>query len=407
MSITATNVPIIDRTIASESMARKRFDTGKVSNEITVPGRTSFAPPQPMNFLAVSAEELTFQFSEAAEAKETALEERLAREHRVKEKSFTIKVKEIQAIMKLMEGETGYEVLRGQARVFAALYQLDPETAIKQLNLDSMSAEKKYALLSMALGTLGKTGDHTDTQASLDKHIQQQNNPFQEIDQLQIATLLAKRSASTSEQSDKLTQAIIMPPSIKSIWDIINEESAGSLIDAMQKTRLEWGKSNISIIENIGAFILVHKIMTIIQSMSTDTERILARIGVQEIRKTDLLQKHTKLLIDLAQSNMPSTLIEKILVSLKSIKRRCPRCTSLYRLKCENCLCNAAKCSCIDDIKCRCTDFQAYLLSMLHLHARGWPQDVWINSDAKNLVLDQLLKKQNTPSGLQAKRMMR
>jgi hypothetical protein len=411
MSIAGANVPRIDEALAPGSMARTRVDTGTVSNEITAPGSPLSASThmhtQPMSFLAVSAEELTFQFSEATEAKETALEARLAREKQAKEKSNTIKVDEVQALMKLMEGEIGYEILRGQARVFAALYQQDPETAIKQLNLDNMPAEKKYALLSMALGTLGTTKNRSDTQASLIKHIQQQNNPFQEIHQLQIATRVAKKEVSTPDQNDKLTQLISMPPSIKAIWDLINEKSAGSLIDALQKTRLEWRESNISIIENVGAFILLHKIMTLIQTMSADTEKILTRIGVQEIQKTDLLQKYTKLLIDLAQSSMPSTLIERILVSLKSLTRRCPRCVSLYRLNCKSCIGNAAKCNCTDEIKCRCTDDQVYLLSVLHLHARGWPQDVWINSDAKNLTLDQLLKKQNAPSGLQAKRMIR
>jgi hypothetical protein len=32
--------------------------------------------------------------------------------------------------------------------------------------------------------------------------------------------------------------------------------------------------------------------------------------------------------------------------------------------------------------------------------------DVWINDDAKNMLLEQLLKKQNAPTGLVAKRMM-
>ena len=366
-----------------------------------------FAPSQTANFLAVSAEELTFQFSEVVEAKESSLEERLTREKQVKEKSVAIKVEEIQAIMKLLEGKTGYEILRGQARGFAALYQRAPEAAIKQLDLDSMPAEKKYALLTMALGTLGTTKDHTDTQVSLVAHIQRQDNPFQKINHQQIAALAGKKEASDSEQIDVLTQAISLHPSIKGVWDLVTEKSAGNLIEALHKTRLEWQASNISIIENVGAFMILHKIITIIQSMSTDTEKILARIGALDIRKTDLLQKHTKLLIDLAQSSTPSTLIEKILVSLKSIKRRCSRCISLHCLDCKNCLGDATVCSCLDDVKCHCTDSQTFFLSVLHLHARGWPKDVWISSDAKSLVLDQLLKKQNTPSGLQAKRMLR
>jgi hypothetical protein len=259
----------------------------------------------------------------------------------------------------------------------------------------------------MALGTLSTSDVHTQIQTSLNKQIQQQSNPFQEREQLQIAALAAQKRVPASEQSDRLAQAISIEPSIKGIMDLITESQTKCLTDALRETQIEWRKSNIPIIENIGAFVLVHRIMTVIQSMCSDAEKILIRIGAQDIRNADLLQRYTQLLIDLAQSSMPSTLIEKIIVSTKSIKRRCKSCTFLYRRECKDCLGDIAKCNCVDDIKCRCTDFKVYLLSILHLHARGWPQSIWINSDARSLVLDQLLKKQDAPSGLSAKRMMR
>lgn len=407
MSIASTIASITTEAPVSESRVRIRFDGDKISNKINPPERALLASAQPANFMAVSTEELTFQFSEAAEAKESALEARLMREQEIKEKSFLIKIEEVHAIMKLMEGKAGYEVLRGQARGFASLYAREPEGALKQLDLGNISAERKYALLTMAFEALAVTKDHANAHDSLFAHILKQHNPLQERSQLQMFALKDKKGDLALKQGDNLTQAISMQPSVNIVWDLINERYAGNLFEALERTRIEWRKSNISIVENVAAFVILHKIMAVIQSMYSDTEQFLMRIGALDLRKTDLTLKYTRLLIDLAHSSMPSTLIEKILSSLKSIKRRCSKCISRHRFTCENCSNRSKDCICIEDIKCQCADCKTFYLSLLHFHARRWPHSIWITPDAKNLVLDQLLKKQNAPTGLQAKRMMR
>ncbi|PUE48512.1 hypothetical protein B9Z45_16065 [Limnohabitans sp. 2KL-17] len=407
MNTLSMNAAQIASAIASETVTSVRTDSSKAYIEAGVSATPFLSLTQPMNQLAVSAEELTFQFSEVAEAKETALEERLARQEQVKEKIGALKVEQIQTIMKLMEGKEGYDILRGQARSFAALYQENPEGALKQIDLGSISAEKKYALLNMALNTLAVNNNHPGAQVSLARHIQEQHNPFQRKDQLQIASLATTASTPSPKQEDKLFQAISIQPSIKGIWELLNEKSSGNLLEAIQKTRLAWNEPHSSFLENVGAVVIIHKIMSVIQSMHANAEQIMVRIGVQDIWKNDRLQKHTKMLIDLAQSNMPSTLIDKVFDSLRTSKRQCPRCTLKYRMECKNCHGDATVCNCTMDIICRCPDFREHVLSLLHWHVRQWPTEVWTNNEAKNLVLDQLLKKQNAPNGLLAKRMMR
>lgn len=406
MSIFGVSAAQIAEAVAAESVSTERVDTNRPSTEAAASSRQLMTHNQPMSYLAVSAEELTFQFSEVTEAKETALEDRLERQKQAKEKFGTMKVEQIQTIMKLMEGREGYDILRGQARTFSALYQDNPEAAIQQLDLSSMSAEKKYALLNMALETLGFNKNTENKSTHLAEYIQRQRNPFQQTDRLQPFSQAAEKVSELSGRDDTLFQAIGMQPSIKGVWDLIAEKSNGNLADAIANTRLEWGGLNESSLEGVGALIIVQKIITIIHSMHQDAERIMTRLGVQEIWHSDRLQRQTKMLIDLAQSSMPSTLIDKVFENLKSAKRQCPRCLLMHRRRCKSCQGDATQCDCANTFKCSCTDFREHALSLLHLHARQWPREVWANMDAKNLVLDQLLKKQNAPSGLIAKRMM-
>jgi hypothetical protein len=85
----------------------------------------------------------------------------------------------------------------------------------------------------------------------------------------------------------------------------------------------------------MGALLIVHKIVTIIQSMHTHADQIMKKMGIQDTRQGDLLQKQTKMLIDLAQSSMPSALIDRLVDNLKSNKRRCPRCSAMKRMVCK------------------------------------------------------------------------
>lgn len=407
MSIFGVSAAQVSEAIASESITSERVASSKSSIESSASSSLLLTPSQSTNYLAVSAEELTFHFSEVTEAKETALEDRLERQKQVKEKSSTMKVEQIQTIMRLMEGREGYDILRGQARSFSALYQDDPEAAIRQLDLRNMSAEKKYALLNMALETLDISKNSDNKRVHLAEYIQKQNNPFQQTDRFEPLSQMTEKVGNLSEQCDTLFQAIVMQPTIKSLWDLINEKSTGNLIEAIKKARLDLGGLNKSSLESIGAIVIVHKIVSIIHSMHEDAERIMTRIGVQDIWHSDRLQRQTKMLIDLAQSSIPSTLIDKLIDSFKSAKRQCPRCLLIHRRTCTDCQGDATRCDCVNISKCFCNDFREHTLSLLYLHARQWPHEVWVNTDAKNLVLDQLLKKQNAPSGLIAKRMMR
>ena len=395
------------RSIDAEAVLRNPTDSIRMGKDTLSTSRFMAATTtSPTSHMAVAAEELTFQFSEAVEAKETALEDRLKRQRQATEKVGSLKVVQIQAIMKLMEGKEGYEILRGQARSFATLYQTNPEAAIKHIDLDNMASEKKYALLNLAINTLGLNPNNRDAQTKLNQYIQQQKNPFQHPEQTKIIQVVNVKHLPRQQQDNSLSQAIHIQPSIKGLWDVINEKSNGNLLDAIRTIRGEWSGDQALPLENIGALMIVHKIMAIIQSMHTHAEQIMKRIGLQDIWKGDFLQKQTKMLIDLAQSSMPSSLIDRLVDNLKSGKRRCPRCTTMNFMTCTTCKGNSLVCDCKVDTVCRCKDFRGYILSLLHWHARQWPLEVWINADAKTMMLDQLLKKQNAPTGLLAKRMM-
>lgn len=403
MSVLGVGATHLARGVGSGDELRSPMDSIRMAKDaMSMAGITS----SPTSHLAVAAEELTFQFSEAVEAKETALEERLQRQRRVTEKLGSLSVAQIQAIMTLMEGKEGYEILRGQARSFATLYQTNPELAIKYIELDNIPSEKKYTLLSLATNTLGLNPNSRDAQIKLSQYIQQQNNPFQQPEQTNIFQAVSVKHRPSQQQGSSLPQVVSIQPSIKSLWDVINEKSNGNLLDAMRAIRSEWSDDQTFPLENIGALVIVHKIMTIIQSMHTHAEDIMKRIGVQDAWKGDFPKKQTKILIDLAQSSMPSSLIDRLVDSLKSSKRSCPRCTTLKHMACTTCRGKSLACDCKVDTVCRCTDFRGYILSLLHWHARQWPLEVWINDDAKTMVLDQLIKKQNAPTGLLAKRMM-
>lgn len=404
LGVGAAHLP---RSIGSANELKGQTDLARMAKEALPAVRATVAATNsPSSHLAVAAEELTFQFSETVEAKESSLEERLKRQQRATEKAASLKVEHIQAIIKLMEGKEGYEVLRGQARSFAALYQTNAEAALKHIDLESMSAEKKYALLHLAVNTLGQNPSSRDAQNKLNEYIQQQNNPFRHPEHANIIQAVNSNHQPRQHQDNSLPIAISIQPSIKGLWDVISEKSDGNLMAAIRARRSEWLGDQTFPLESMGALLIVHKIVTIIQSMHTHADQIMKKMGIQDTRQGDLLQKQTKMLIDLAQSSMPSALIDRLVDNLKSNKRRCPRCSAMKRMVCKTCKGNSLACNCKVDMVCQCIDVRGYILSLLHWHARQWPMDVWINDDAKNMLLEQLLKKQNAPTGLVAKRMM-
>lgn len=358
----------------------------------------------PAGMMATSAEELTFQFSEVAEAKQTALEERVARHAKINLKSNTIQVTQIVAIMKLLEGKEGYEILRGQARSFAASFRMNPDAALNQLELTALPAKKKFALINMALDTFEDSSTDALAKSKLSAMVDKMSNPFSDESTLVGATSDFKEV--DADAKDILFGALSIRPTIRTIWDLMVEKSNSNLAESMSEMQATWEKLNdVRGLEQVGAIIILHKIIQLIRSMVHSTDNLLDRMGLLNIKEENLHTRYARNFIDMAQSSMPSTLIDKTIDNLKTAKRRCVRCGT-QKTVCLSCKLEADKCKCQTKKTCNCADMRTYILSLLHLHVRQWPADIWINVDAKKIMLDQLLKKQNAPTGLLAQRMM-
>jgi hypothetical protein len=358
------------------------------------------------SFIPEASEELTFHFSEIAEATETALEERLA-QHKTKMNKFnSLSLIQLTKIMKMIEGKKGYEELRMQARTFGTMFQINPDLAIKQLEIQSLSPERKFTILKTFLDSLYFSSNLINIKSSLDEYIDQTENPFLSAHKLHIKNSVGLYKDQDGDRTENFYNAVSMQPTLSSLWTQLEQHSNESLLDTLKRFNNSWGDgSNIDGLKNVGIMIIVQRVIQIIQTMIYETEEFLKRMGILNISKGDTLQKGAYLLIELTQTSMPGSTIEKIITAIKNSNRKCTRCIKTTSEICLICKQNILTCKCSSKSVCRCDNLRGNILSALHWHLRHWPLDVWNRADNKKLVMEQLLLKQSVPKGLIAKRL--
>jgi hypothetical protein len=157
--------------------------------------------------------------------------------------------------------------------------------------------------------------------------------------------------------------------------------------------------------EQLGGLWIVHRLVQVVRTMHYETHKLLDHFGVMEVNQHVQFNRHVRSLLDLTQSSLPANLIDKLVTAWTTSPRVCVRCLPRSLLRCANCHLPRMRCVCAPVARsCTCKDTRAFLLSLLHLHARNWPEAVWASADTKKTLLEQLIKKQPTRSSLEMAR---
>ena len=382
----------------------ERIDTMPPSDAHLV---QSMGASDPQAWLASAAEELTFQFSEIVEAREHALETRLesqSGEHVAQ----TLKVEQVQAIARLMEGREGYDFLRAQARAFAQAHQENPEQAIAMLHLESMTPDRRYALIRMAQQTLESQEASEASRQSLQRL---QDAPAPGVSPLWRTHTLVKAVSEGTDQVqpylDPYYTLIGTQPSARTVFDTAVElaDSQGLLM-ALSRMQRAWGRHlPVSEMEQLGGLWIVQRLVQVVRTMHHETQALLDHFGVLGGHQHTQFNRHVRSLLDLTQSSLPANLIDKLITTWTASPRICSRCLPRSLLRCASCHRSRMRCMCAPVTRsCTCKDTRAFLLSLLHLHARNWPEAVWASADTKKSLLEQLIKKQPSRSSLEMAR---
>jgi len=389
---------------AADFSRAKRIDAMPLSDAHLSPHTVT---SDPQAWMANAAEEVTFQFSEIVEAREHALETRL--DSQVGEHvAQALNVEQIQAIVRLMEGREGYEFLRTQARAFAQAFQRNPEQAIAMLHLESMTPDRRYALIRMAQQVLESQGTSEETRQSLRRL---QDAPVPGVSALWRTQTLVKAVSEGSQQAQPYLEPYYSlmgtQPSARTVFDTAVELGGPQgLITALDRMQRTWGRHlPVREMEQLGGLWIVHRLVQVVRTMHHETQALLDHFGVLEGHQHAQFNRHVRSLLDLTQSSLPANLIDKLVTTWMSSPRACSRCLPRSFLRCTSCHRSRGRCLCTPVPRsCTCKDARAFLLSLLHLHARNWPEAVWSSADTKKTLLEQLIKKQPTRSTLEMAR---
>ncbi len=364
----------------------------------------------PQAWLARASEELTFQFSETVEAREHALEARMEL-HSGDHDDKALRIEQVQAIARLMEGREGFETLRAQTRAFANAFQKDPQQALAMLNLESMTPDRRYALIRMAQQTLESRGIGEGPLQALQE---MQRTPATGASAVWRADTLANAVFENTDrvQSDleSYYSLIATQPSARTLLDSAVELGGqDGLLVALNRMQRTWGRSlPVGELEQLGGLLIVNRLVHVVRTMYHDAGRLLAQFGMLEAQQSVALNRHVRSLLDLTQSSLPANLIDKLITAWTASPRACSRCRPRTVMRCTTCGHSRAQCLCPAQARtCTCSDTRLHLLSLLHLHARAWPPAVWASAETKKSLLEQLIKKQPTRSSLDLARSAR
>lgn len=315
--------------------------------------------------LADAAEELTFQFSEVVEARETSLEQQMETSGA---QAAELTTTQVHAIMTLMEGHDGYASIRAQARQFAHAFARNPERALELLRPAEYDGECRYTLLTLAIDALGRSG-RPELCEQLRRHARVQplldSGHEDKVMRLAASGIGTQHRASPADfrARESYFQLLAIQPSVRSVFDAATEaQGLQHVARSLEDIQLagNWQAPSARL-EQIGCFLAVSRLVEIVRTMSGFGHELIRQIARRDLRDPEEPIRVTRHLIDLGNSSVPSGLLDKL--------------ATMVLGQCDE----TAK---------------AAFFASLHLQVRRWPPAVWTMTDGKKILMDHLVRKQ-------------
>lgn len=307
---------------------------------------------------AEAFEEITFQASEREEAE---LHDELHDRH-VREAELirgALPVEKVVAVMRLMEGSQGYQLLRTQARIFAKDFEVDPHGALERLKLLPQRPDERFALLRMAETFIEITSKHKPEAAATLQALRQLEH--QDVDQIRH---LIKVYEATQTQQDTpvsavaspLLQLLSSPLSHRMVLDAVGSGEGLKALSRQVRGLPQEGHFE-SPATFVGLSVSLAQLMAVLRTMDDHATQLVKEVGLPAAEQPKLLRQ----LMDLCRTAAPKPKLEKLRTDL---------------LK----LVDAQRASQLD---------QALLKQVSQ-----YPEAVWIHTDAKTAVQNSLRESQ-------------
>lgn len=345
-------------------------------------------------YAADAAEELTFQFSEVVESRQRTLEDRLqAGSEPATHESMTIE--QVHSLMRLMEGREAYDHLRAQARAFAQAVKSGSDEALQLLLPQSMPAQKRYAILRLCIDSLQAGGDADKAQRLRAEHGALLREPSGWLAEVGRPPAPVSARDAAQDRQEAFVQLLGTRPTARSLFDAAAAlDASPHLLGGLDQVRSAWrGLHSPDTLAHVGAIVAVNQMVLVVRSMIGFAGELMAYAGMGEGDARQDGGVHARTLIDLANSAVPSPVLDKLATAILGAPRQCTHCAPRRLLKCAHCTARAIPCTCAPPA-CRCIAPRSWLFSFLHQQVRRWPEPVWTLGEAKALVLQQLVRKQ-------------
>ncbi|SEK51623.1 hypothetical protein SAMN05216359_10250 [Roseateles sp. YR242] len=253
-------------------------------------------------------EEITFQSSEREEAE---VHDEL-HDHHVREAEKVqraLPVEKVMAVMRLMAGHEGYQILNTRARMFARDFLTDREGALERLKPQSLRPEERILVLGLAEGLLSQSQTSPETAATVQAlRSLEAPDPAQVSHLIKIYESASKTGEGTVTGTDStLLQYLSSPLSARMLMDAIGTpEGLKALSDQVQRLPGE-GR-----FEQAGAFVglsvsLAH-LMAVIRTMDGHVATLAGALQLPPAENGKLL----RLLMDMCRTAAPRPKLEKL-----------------------------------------------------------------------------------------------
>ncbi len=257
-------------------------------------------------------EEITFQASEREEAE---LHETLHDEHVQQAEliSRTLPVEKVVAVMRLMEGQSGYQLLRTQARIFARDFETDPHGALERLKLGSQRPAERLAVLRLAEDMIEKSREQPETAATL-----QALRELEHQDADQIRHLIKVYEATRSEHdspvaapNSSLVQLLASPLSTRVLLEAVGSPEGLKTL-SKQVNRLPQEGHFDSPATFVGLSVALSHMLSVLRTMDDHATQLGKDIGLAPTEQPKVLRQ----LMDMCRTAAPKPKLEKLRADL-------------------------------------------------------------------------------------------
>lgn len=278
--------------------------------------QAAYAAPETPSLRPASAglgaeafEEITFQASEREEAElHDELHDRHVRDAELIQGSLP--VEKVVAVMRLMEGNTGFQLLRTQARIFARDFEADPHGALERLKLSSHRPAERFALLRMAEALIENTREQQPEAAATLKALRQLEH--QDADQIRhlikvYEATQVEQDSPASAPSSPLLQLLSSPLSPRVLMDAVGStEGLKALSRQVHRLRQEGHFESPATF--VGLSVALAHMLAVVRTMDDHATRLGTEIGLPSAEQPKLLRQ----LMDLCRTAAPKPKLEKL-----------------------------------------------------------------------------------------------